>query len=609
MEKEHALRLFLATMRRNDPNLCLSVEDRGAMVRICQLVDGNPLGVELASAWARVISLAEIAEGIERNIEALSAATRDLPAERRSLWALFECLWQFFAEDTRGVFARLSVFRGGFGREAAGRVAGASPFLLATLADRSMLFEMRAGRYEMHELLAAFAAGKLSEMPGAGRDARDRHCGTYARYLRERRERLAGAEQRQASDEIAAEIGNVRAAWRWAVDRGRVVDIEQGLESLYLFYHGRGWVQEGERAFREASASLAGSEEAEGDIEALVYGQLLARQARFSHRLGRHADARELLQRSLALYDRLLADQDSPARAAVQREKAFSLFAQSAVLRGEGEYEAAQRVCGESLALYRACDDRPGTASALKTLGIIQGSRGEFGEAQDRLQEALALYQQIGDPHGTADTLNDLGVVAAGMDCNAEARQYHQRCLAVRRQINDRWGIGTSLNNLGYLAYMAQEYAEARAYLQEGLAIQREIGDRYHVANCRVNLGAIALAEGEGREAAGHLYAALRSAADIRASPLALEALAGIGALLAGGEPEEAERAVELLSCVREHPLTDGWTRGRVERGLAQLATELPSEVWAAARARGRVADLEGIVAEVLAHVGTQSRC
>jgi tetratricopeptide (TPR) repeat protein len=529
---------------------------------------------------------------------------RDFPAAYRRLWALFESLWQFFSEDTKGVFARLSVFRGGFGREAAERVAGASPFLLATLADRSMLVEPLAGRYDMHELLAEFAAAKLDEMPGQGHDARDRHCSTYALYLQERQERLLGPAQRQASDEIAAEIGNVRAAWRWAVSRGKVAEIGQGLESLCLFYHGRGWVQEGERAFREASAGLEGSEDMEGGSGALVYGQLLARQARFSHRLGQHAGARELLQRSLALYDRLVVDKGTPAHLALQREKAFSLFAQSAVLREEGEYEAARRTCRESLALYRACDDRPGLAVALKTLGIIDGSLGQFGEAQRRLQEALALYQQIGDQHGTADTLNDLGVVTAGLDRHAEAVQFHRRCLAVRRQIDDRWGIGTSLNNLGYLAYLDGEYAEARTYLQEGLVIQRDIGDRYHIANCLVNLGWIALALGQRREAAEHLYAALRSADDVGASPLALEALAGIGALWAGGDPEQVERAVELLAFVGGQPLTDGWTRDRVERGLARLAAALPSEAWVAAQARGQAAELAGVVAETLGYDG-----
>ena len=241
-------------------------------------------------------------------------------------------------------------------------------------------------------------------------------------------------------------------------------------------------------------------------------------------------------------------------------------------------------------------------ATSLKLLGIITGSLETFVEAQRQLQEALELYHDIGDPYGIANTLNDMGVVAAGLDQHRSAKKFHQECLAMRRQIGDLWGIGASLNNLGYLAFLDQEYASAKEYLLEGLYIQREIGDRYHIANCLNNLGASACALGEHHEAAAHLHEALQIAFEIGASPLVLEILAEIGALLATSEAGDGEQAAKLLTFVLNHPLADRWTRERTERRLAQLTPDLPLDALAAAREKGQAGELEGIVVDVLSH-------
>jgi tetratricopeptide (TPR) repeat protein len=221
-------------------------------------------------------------------------------------------------------------------------------------------------------------------------------------------------------------------------------------------------------------------------------------------------------------------------------------------------------------------------------------------EAQARLREALDVYQAARDPYGTANTLNDLSIVAVQRGRQTLARRLNLECLAIRRQIGDRWGVGTSLNNLGYLAYLSGEHEEAIQYLSEGLAVQREIGDRYHIANCLNNLGAAARALGRREEAFAHLYEALEMAYQIGALPLALEASAEIGALLADDGEQGDERAAELLTFVHDHPQTDKWTAERTERSLAQLGSRLAPEAWAAAQERGRSGTLDRVVASLL---------
>jgi predicted ATPase/DNA-binding SARP family transcriptional activator len=594
VQRYSAVRLFLESVHRNCPSYHLTDADQAAITRICQLLEGMPLGLELASAWARIMPLAEIAREIERNIDFLATSMQDLPARHRNLRALFEHSWQLLSKTERTAIAKLSVFRGGFERQAADRVASVSPFLLAALVDKSVLRPQSgphpSGRYDMHELLRQFAADKLREM-GAEQEARETHGSYYSSFLQQQESRLRGAEQQDAADEIAAEIDNVRAAWRWSTEQCRATEIAQSLESLHLFYYARGWVQEGQEAFQRALACMEAGASRLADEDGWISGRLMARLARFSHRLGRHPEAHDLLQKALALYDRF------PDRPEARGEVAFALFSMSVVLRGDGQYEEAQRLCQESLEIYQGIDDHPGVAMALKHLGIIQGALGQFEQAQQRLHGALRLYQDSGDSYGTANTLNDLGIVAAGMDQYVPAKRYYQECLAIRREIEDLWGIGTALNNLGYLAYLDGEYAEAKGFLTESLAIQLEIGDRYHIANCLNNLGAAACALGEYDEAADHLYEALRSAHQIDANPLVLEILAEIGALWVASAPQDRERAIELLAFVLHHPLTDRWTADRAKRRLAQLAPDL--DTLAAAQERGKQGDLDAIVAEV----------
>jgi tetratricopeptide (TPR) repeat protein len=203
---------------------------------------------------------------------------------------------------------------------------------------------------------------------------------------------------------------------------------------------------------------------------------------------------------------------------------------------------------------------------------------------------------------GIAATLNDLGFVAAGLDQKASARRYYQDSLKIRRQIGDMWGTAASLNNMGYLAFLDQDFVNAKKLLQESLFIQREIGDQYHIANCLNNLGAAANALGERHEAATYLGEALKTAFEIGASPLVLEVLAAIGALLAESELSDPEQAAKLLAFVLYHPLTDRWTKERTEKRLSQLSLDLPLDALDKARKKGQEGELDSVVVEVLSH-------
>src|SRR5256885_9299649 len=132
--------------------------------------------------------------------------------------AVFDSSWWLLTEAECEAFPRLSVFRGGFRREAAELVAGASLAVLAGLVDKSFLRLSASGRYEIHELMRQYGAEHLAAVRDAKMETQNRHCAYYAAFLHQRQAALRGPQQAAALNEIADELDNLRVSWQWAVD-------------------------------------------------------------------------------------------------------------------------------------------------------------------------------------------------------------------------------------------------------------------------------------------------------------------------------------------------------------------------------------------------------
>ena len=196
VEAYSAVQLFVHNARRAVVGFSLSEAERPFAVRVCQLVEGLPLGLELAAAWVKSLSCREIAEEIERSLDFLTTPLRDVPARHHSLRAVFEYSWRLLTEPQQTAFRRLSVFSGGFDREAALAVAGAALPILTALVDKSLLYRRESGRYELHEVLRQYARRKTREHAGR----RDGHVYPAQRLLRGLHARPAGAVVRARAE-------------------------------------------------------------------------------------------------------------------------------------------------------------------------------------------------------------------------------------------------------------------------------------------------------------------------------------------------------------------------------------------------------------------------
>ncbi|MGQ0601189.1 MAG: BTAD domain-containing putative transcriptional regulator, partial [Anaerolineales bacterium] len=209
IENYSAVQLFVQVARQKQSRFRLDESTRPHVARLCRLVQGMPLGIELAAAWVRSLSTAEIVARIERSLDFLAAPMRDAPERHQSLRAVFTQSWDMLTETEQTIFERLAVFQGGFVRAAAERVAGASLLALAALVDKSLVRLSPSARYEIHEVLRQFALEQLHRSAPEAEQTTAEHCAYYAAFLQQREARLKAGQQKETLAEIEAEMENV----------------------------------------------------------------------------------------------------------------------------------------------------------------------------------------------------------------------------------------------------------------------------------------------------------------------------------------------------------------------------------------------------------------
>ena len=565
-----AVLLFLQRARAVLPGFEPSTEDRYDIVQICRLVEGIPLAIELAATWLRVLSCAEIVAEIRHNLDFLTTSLRNVPERQRSVRAVFDYSWRLLSNEEQRVFKQLAVFRGGFRREAAEQVVGASLGLLLSLIDKSLLRRTETGRFERHHLLWQYAAAKLAETPTEQTAVEDRHGDYFADFLAQRTAALQGGNQRTALAEINADLENVRRCWQWAIERGRWAAVEQALESLFHFYDIRSGFKEGAEAFERAAAALKNSPEAMASpANQIVLGKLLARQGWFIFQLGQYEPAIELLHHSLEIL-RHTGDAGRPALA-------FPLNYLGAAHRHLGEYQLAEQHLGECLAICRETGDRFGEGVALTILGQAAYLKGDYAQARHYCEDSLSIKRAIGDHRGITFVLQILGQVAFAVDDYAEANHYFQESLAICQAIGDDRGIALSLSYLGDVIQMMDEYPGARQLYQESLAIFEEIGNQWGIMAGHNKLGHISNELGETDAAERHFAAALDLAESIQATPAMLDALVGMVALRIKRGDDDWSSILEALALALNHPVSSRSNQDRAARLLAELEPHLPA--------------------------------
>jgi len=472
--KYSAVQMFVERARRIRRDFELSEDEQGVR-DICRLVEGMPLALELAAGWLGTLRPTDIAQEIQRNLDLLATRAHNLPERHHSMRSVFDSSWQLLPETDREVFQKLSVFRGGWTREAAESVAGAELSTLARLIDQSLVRRNTVGRYEVHELLRQYGAEHL-EAAGQTEAVQQGYLASYLKLLARCERDIKAHHQSAALDTIAADFENVRHAWHLAVHQKQVVALGKALESLHLFADMRGRSHDVVPLFQEAVEQFPPFPDFE---QRAVLRRLQARLTRLivlgNLRIERHL--REEIDACLAA---ARAWQD-------QAEIGFCLMVSGLVARWEADETSpdadtrASRLFQECVAVYEALGD-PFYQAEVLAWQASTTAREEVQVSQALLTQSLTLRREIEDRHGIAwITLSLTDVMLARLDYFA-CEQYAREGLALMRELSNAKGMLHALFELAEVVLFKGELEEARALVEE----MRDLADKTNDLNSKM---------------------------------------------------------------------------------------------------------------------------
>lgn len=550
-----ALALFEAAAARARSGAPLDEEERPSAREVCELLEGSPLGIELAAAWLASRSCGELAREL-----------RDGEAPLAGLGAVFARSWELLGEDERRALLALGTFRGGFDPAAARAVAGAGPRLLDALASRSLLAPAGGGRFGLHALVRHDLASRLAQRGEEEARLRTRHARHFLARLTAAGARLEGAERGEALARLEPDLPNLRDAWRHAAGQRDVEALAAAAGPLALLFEATGRQREGLDLLTHAAARLhAGS----GDAERRALGRILVQSAWLGHQLGlpsAEGDAR----RGLELL-RPLGDTGGVRQ---------GLFALGALAWYRGDPAEARASWREAHELARADGDAVRAVRALANLGMFEDALGDPEAARLHYLEALELSERLGDGEGSATVLNNLGQLLVDAGRPEEAVPLLRRGLAHLRGGAAPPALPYLLDTLANALLRLGRSEEAEAALEEALRHARGSGDQRMESEALLTRLRLAQAAGDAPEAEARALAALAAAwrggyrAALRSALLALGELRAARGDAAGAAP-----ALRLVAAEAEAP-----ERARAEALLEALGPVPPGETPPAAQ-------------------------
>ncbi len=545
IESISAVELFVERARQVRPNFSL-IDNRASVVRICQLVGGLPLAIEIAASWTKSLRCSEIAAEIQHNLNFLTSNLRHVPERHRSMQAVFAQTWGRLTDSEQALFKKLAIFRGGFRREAAESIAGASLPLLSSLLDKSLLRREANGRYQIHELLRQFASGRLDETEIEA--LQQAHCHYYCDFLAHRKLGLVERWQVKTSLEIEDDLENVRVAWGYAIDNKQIDSFKKAAAPYFYYCQIRSRFLESAEASGLALDVLEEAEDFPGIAQLLVYqGWMLIR-------IGRFGQAANGLERSKALFGELQLVPDY----GMGSHPLAPLIILAAI---QGDYEKAVALGERLKADSAAAGDRHNLSFACYGLTGAYINQGQYEAALENGYEAVQLVDDIGNHWFGAYCHIELGNVHRAMGHYPEAERHYREGLRIKKEYDDPEGIAVTAKHLGEISLLQHDYQAAQLLYEQSISVYQKLNDKGGLAAAHHGLGQVASQAGTAGVAAHHFREALDIASKINFVPLLLSVLIDIGALML--DNDLGTRGIELLRLAHDHPASNQQQRDK----------------------------------------------
>jgi predicted ATPase len=549
---QDAVALFLQSGAKAQPGFEPASDELTQIENICRFVGGMPLAIELAASWLHVLSVDEINDELKKGLDILETEVRDAPERHRSIRDVFDQSRSLLDQSEQGIFMRLSIFRGGFTRQAAQQVAGASLKQIAGLVNKSIVKrDPNTGRLELHDLLRQYAQERLESTPQAD-STKEAYATYYANFMQENWRRLRGSEQISALREIEADIENVRAAWRYYLDEQNASQLKKFIHGFWLVYWIRGWVRGAIELFADCADALAQAEH-DPDFQA-VRASAMAHHGGFLSYVGLPDEGYKLVRKSIDILEGL----DYPLGLAF----AFHSMTVAAYYlnRQDEQKEAAYKF----LKFAESSSNKWLLAYGLWFASFAESRVKNYQESRRLADASLKVSEEINNSFGLAWSFATLGQRAIRHGDYAEAKDYYLRSLQMARKLKFTWYSSNAIKYLGEIALLAQDTAEAQEYLTQSLKVAYDLGLERDLANLLYDFASLRVAQ------------------------------------------NKLEEGVALISLLLGQPASHlarwggGRIRDRARTLLAKLESKLSQDVYAEALRRSELLNLDDVVVELI---------
>lgn len=498
--------------------------DTAALVRICQLVEGSPLALELAGSWIKLMSFAEIADEIGHNLDFL-ASTGPVAGRHTSMRAVFQGSWQRLSASQQQRLAALSVFSGGFDRQAAEQVAGADVRMLLELVQKSLLRRRDDGRYDLHPLIQQFAHTMLTDEQR--RKLQQSHAQYYLTFLA--RETALQPGRYAKMTHLTSQFANIRSAWETAVWFSHTELLQAAQPNLTLLLLQNSQFTLG-RVLLEAAGQIT--------QDTQVLARFQAAQAVFLHRLGQ-LDAAE------ALADQCLLVLSDPV------DRISPLVTKISVSRAKGQLGEAKHYAEAVLDQAQQAQDPAYQAMALMNLAVIHRSLGALETSDAYARASLAISHTHGLDKFLAHMQQHLALTSWD---RGDVSRVQAPLLESLKTFRDNDDAFMALYSYVFLSHLMQELDEPSAqlqYAQSALQLAGELGLTLERGMGLVRLGWAYLANQQLQDALECFRQSLTLALTNRYRSMIDQSLAGYAKLF---EHSQRQTALLLLQFILAQP-------------------------------------------------------
>ncbi len=472
------IQLFIDRARHASLSYKLTEEQLPYVIKICQLVEGLPLAVELAAAGLRYMPMFEIVEAIEEDLDMLYMPARDKAERHHSLRATFEYSWKLLAPKEQQVLVHLAVFRGGFSRTAANAVAGASLPILRSLVDKALIRVLPDSRFSRHMLLYQFTVEKFLQDPERA-TIQEKHANYFMQYSEEAEPQLIAEKQVEWLSKLEAEHENMRIALQWNLEN----DIDAALRqsaALRRFWEIRGYFVEGQDWYTKILNSVF-AKDTEAYLKTLYAASALLR-------VQQEVDtAKDYLQECKKLANKL----DQP------QLLADTINQLAGISWGEGDFVTAHDLLEQSLEIKRNLNDKRGIAIALNNLGLLAISQKNPVLAKTLYTESLGIYKKLEDKKQVIGSLRAIGNVYDKTYDFVIAKEYFDEALILAIELEDKFQESQLYNDIGCVFCFENRFEEAKELFQKGKIIAKNNSLDLILIRNNLSLAALEYVEGE----------------------------------------------------------------------------------------------------------------